>query len=773
MPGFKAHLRAEVVPGEGTYLFSERGVKVIENPQLELLAPLMDSRPNLGELLRAAPRSIAPQEIGYLLGKLAEAELVDHLDDDGGIPLPDSADSTTPPDHSARAFWELGGLDGAHACSRSRSGSLRLLTVGGADGSAVLSALRTAGLSVLAQPGTERNACLETTPGLSVIICSDYLDEALAEVDATHRASRRPWLLAKPHGADIWVGPVFEPENDCSPCWHCLAHRLRDHREVEGHVQRALGRRGPLPVPTACIPASVGLGAQLIALEATKWLAGHRYGGQGSVLVADSHAMRSRHHEVLRRPQCPHCGDPSLVADRLRRPVRLVSRPKAHTGGGGDRAMRPAEVLARYRHLVSPVSGVVRALEADPQAPPGLNVFRAGHNLALGSDTLRGLKSGLRGQSSGKGLTPLDAEVGALCEALERYSAVFTGTEALVHDSLRGLGDIAVHPNRCQLYHERQYADRDRWNGSHSAFHYVCEPFDEKAPLDWTPVWSLTEQRQRLLPTGYLYYNAPHPDGHCFVRADSNGCAAGSSLEDAIVQGFLELVERDSVALWWYNRTHQPAVSLEAFDEPWIAERRVRYADLHREIWALDLTADLGIPTVAALSRRTDKPAEDIVIGLGAHFDVRTAMRRALTELDQMLPFVAMAAPDGTGYDCSSPEVLDWCRRATTGNQPYLLANPAEPARVPDDFPTHRPSPDLLGDIQEIERVVTGKGMELLVIDQTRPDIGLPVARVIVPGLRHFWARFASGRLYDVPLQLGRRDTPIAYEELNPIPVFF
>jgi ribosomal protein S12 methylthiotransferase accessory factor len=63
-------------------------------------------------------------------------------------------------------------------------------------------------------------------------------------------------------------------------------------------------------------------------------------------------------------------------------------------------------------------------------------------------------------------------------------------------------------------------------------------------------------------------------------------------------------------------------------------------------------------------------------------------------------------------------------------------------------------------------------GLEMLILDQTRPEIGLPVAKVIVPGLRHFWTRFAPGRLYDVPVQLGWLPRPLTEEELNPIPMF-
>jgi ribosomal protein S12 methylthiotransferase accessory factor len=46
------------------------------------------------------------------------------------------------------------------------------------------------------------------------------------------------------------------------------------------------------------------------------------------------------------------------------------------------------------------------------------------------------------------------------------------------------------------------------------------------------------------------------------------------------------------------------------------------------------------------------------------------------------------------------------------------------------------------------------------------------VAKVIVPGMRHFWSRLAPGRLYDVPVALGRLSSPTPYEELNPIPMF-
>ena len=79
---------------------------------------------------------------------------------------------------------------------------------------------------------------------------------------------------------------------------------------------------------------------------------------------------------------------------------------------------------------------------------------------------------------------------------------------------------------------------------------------------------------------------------------------------------------------------------------------------------------------------------------------------------------------------------------------------------------------DSAEDVRVAQRIVEAKGMEFLVLDQTRPDIGLPVAKVIVPGLRHFWSRLGQGRLYDVPVVMGWLDRPLTEAELNPIAIF-
>jgi ribosomal protein S12 methylthiotransferase accessory factor len=252
------------------------------------------------------------------------------------------------------------------------------------------------------------------------------------------------------------------------------------------------------------------------------------------------------------------------------------------------------------------------------------------------------------------------------------------------------------------------------------------------------------------------------------VRADSNGNAAGASLEDAILQGFFELVERDAVALWWYNRTRQPEVRLDSFDDPWVAGLRATYGRLNREVWVLDVTSDLGIPVMAAVSRRTDKPAEDIMLGFGAHFDPKIAVRRALTELGQLLP-AAGGQSDGTGYALDDLHLISWWTSATIENQRYLRPDPVAAPRTAASYGY------TLGQSLDLARmcaIARGASLDILVLNQTRPDIKMPVVKVVVPGLRHFWPRFAPGRLYDVPARLGRLAEPTPYENLNPIPLY-
>ncbi|SDL13275.1 ribosomal protein S12 methylthiotransferase accessory factor [Nonomuraea maritima] len=744
-PSFRRHHRVETVDGEGVYLVSERDLHVLTGRTVRALAGLLDGKHTVTEILAAVEPEIPPEQVFYVLHQLREQGFL--------------VDVTEAVEPRAAAYWEMAGRSADQAVAGITGAAVEVLAVGDVPHEELAVLLADEGVRV--SDGTSAD------PGLTVVLTDDYIRKELAEINRRHLAEGRPWLLARAGGPVLWLGPIFQPGSG-GGCWRCLSQRLEGHRQGLTYLEDRLHSPRPLPMPAAELPLTRGAGLRMIAAETLKWLAGVRNDQQGDVITVDTHVLGATRHELRRRVQCPECGDPSMVAAQTARPVELVSRPKSFTADGGHRSRHPEETAERYGHLVSPVTGVVRELVKQDTGTSFIKTYMAGHNFSRQVHDLRELRTGLRSQSCGKGMTDLQAKVSAMCEAIERYSGIFQGDEARTRASLRALGDDAVHPNACALYSEAQFRDRPTGIRA-STYTYVNDPLDESADIDWTPVWSLTEQRHKYLPTGYLYYYYPRVPGRIYAWSDSNGNAAGSSVEDAVLQGFMELVERDAVAVWWYNRLRRPAFDLEAFRDPWIAEFLEVYAGLNREVHVLDLTNDLGIPVAAAISRRTTGPTEDILMAFGAHFDPRIAVQRALAEMNQFIPAVIQVTEKGTRYRYPDGEQLRWWKTARIEQHPYLTPSGSP---VPPSAHSRPPTGDLLDDIATARAVVEDRGMEMLVLDQTRPDIGLPVVKVIVPGLRHFWRRLAPGRLYDVPVRLGWLAEPTAEDQMNPITMF-
>jgi ribosomal protein S12 methylthiotransferase accessory factor len=745
---FKSHLRVATVPAEAVYLVSERGMTALSGVPIEKLAPLLDGTRTIGQLERELSSDLLAEEVRQLLARLADAGLIDFL-----------AGSPGRRGEAAAAYWSLAGIDAGSAAASIAGARVEIIGTGGADTAEAAEACRASGLAVR-EPG-------DPDATVSLVLCGDYLDPELGALNEAHLISGRPWLLAKPSGAEAWVGPLFQASS--GPCWACLAKRLEGNRHGRLILQRVLRPAGAFGLSGPALPAARSTATHIAVLEMVKWLAGLRHEGLQAVHILDTLEMRGAHHRVTRRPQCPSCGDSGLVAVRAGRPPVIAVRDSAGQEGNGQRALGLAEVLTRYGHLVDPVTGIVGELRRNPRSPEFLPSYLSGRNRAMAENCLTALRAGLRASSGGKGTTEIEAKVGALCEAVERYCGTFDGDELRVTDSYRRLGGAAIHPNACQLFHERQLDDRVRWNAGCMAFHRVPEPFDEDAPIDWTPVWSLLTGERKLLPTQLLYFNPGTKGGSKSVHADSNGNAAGTSLEDAILHGFFELVERDAVALWWYNRTRQPGVDLHSFGDQWLSDVPGLYARLNREIWVLDVTSDLGIPVMAAVSRRTDKPTEDIMVGFGAHFDPRIALRRAVTELGQLLPSVLDARATGGGYGQADPHLLSWWTKATVHGHPYLRIDSSQPAHTAASY---RYTPTEKIDLAGICGIARRAGLDIMVLDQTRPDVNMPVVKVIVPGLRHFWPRLAPGRLFEVPVRLGRLAEETKYEDLNPVPLY-
>lgn len=707
---FDPRFRIERLSPDLVFLIGENEQHVLSGHAYYVLAPFLDGSYSEAELFAAVASDFTPMQIQYTLRRLRQ-----------------------------RGYLAADG----HAVSLGQT--VRIVAINQLPIDDLSSLLNAQGINVIDTASSDDAA-------LDIIVTDDYL---ALELESFSRTRTRPYLLVKPTGSMLWIGPIFEANS--SPCWQCLAWRIQYNTPVETFLTNKLEYR--VVSPQISQPHTLSIGFSLAADAVFRWLSGERM-ARSQILSFDTHALSTRWHLLTPRPHCPLCGTQAGVEPI---PITLRSIAKAaDRNDAGYRSQSAEAVIQEYQHHISPICGIVTHLTRIASAPH-VFVYASGHNKSRSFEHWQNFRANIRSQSAGKGTTDTQAKASALCEAIERYSGLFQGDESHFTASIDNVVG-AVHPHDILLFSERQYANREQWNTTCPPHVVIPDPFDASRPIDWTPVWSLTHQRWRHVPTAMCYYDYLLPPDHVFCGSDSNGCAAGSSLEEAVLQGFLELVERDAVALWWENRLRRPALDLTTVDNPYLRQVEAHFAQIGRDLWVLDLTTDLAIPTFAAVSRRLEGQTEDIVLGFGAHLDPKTAVLRAVTELNQTLP-AAMTDARGN-YHSEAPWEIDWWQHTRIADSPYLSADVSQTLRMLSDYPV-QDSSDLRDDVLWCVEQARQSGLEVLVLDQTRADSALPVARVIVPGLRHFWARYASGRLYDVPVKMGWLDSPTPEEALN------
>jgi oxazoline/thiazoline synthase len=349
-------------------------------------------------------------------------------------------------------------------------------------------------------------------------------------------------------------------------------------------------------------------------------------------------------------------------------------------------------------------------------------------------------------------------------EAAERCSAQFFGTESLRRAKQDELGAGAVSPSDLLLVADAQFVGRKEWNRAHPGLTAIPAPWRPDRRIDWLACDERLSARPGWLPAGFCLLGHRRDRGSGLTAANSSGVAAGPTLEAAAVAAFIELVERDAVAIWWYNRIRRPRLHSLALNDPLVetysgwTRMRNRILDLH------DLTHDLGIPVVAAVSRERD--GGRIAIGFGAGPSSAEAARHAVGELAQWEANVVLIERrverhGRRGLTAEARALLDWTHSARIEDHAHLSGAPTR-ARL-------RPALHL--DLEKCRRLCGRHGLDFLALDLTRPCIGVPVVRIAVPGLRSLWARFAPGRLYDVPVRLGWRRHRITARKLNPVPL--
>jgi thiazole/oxazole-forming peptide maturase SagD family component len=390
----------------------------------------------------------------------------------------------------------------------------------------------------------------------------------------------------------------------------------------------------------------------------------------------------------------------------------------------------------------APYASVLAAPPTWVPLPPGLAVCFAPVADAQGEATAV--------LAVGRGPDAATALLGCVGEGIERAAIVYDPAGVIARSARRmaaieSAGDV-IRPSDLQLYSETQRASGR-----------APRRLRDDEPLDWLPAVSLRDGRVRWVPLACCVIRYPYPADSPWAPADSTGCAAGVSAADAVTRALLECVERDAAAIWWCNRLPRPAVRLDAMGDAmgnamgdamgdaiggaFIQRVEAALAERGRGLVALDLTTDLRIPVIAAISwRHTDR--RRVVVGLGAGLSRASALRTAVGELMQRAVTELTSAPVTSLPDDAYER---WLREVSLDEHPQM-----QPMGAAGDE-------DAPGSLAEAVRRLVAAGHEPHAVDLAPDALRPPVVRVVVPGLCSLRRQMGARRLFEVPVRLGWR----------------
>ena len=362
-----------------------------------------------------------------------------------------------------------------------------------------------------------------------------------------------------------------------------------------------------------------------------------------------------------------------------------------------QRAVPLAETLARIEPKV-PAAGITRVADITSLDRIGIPVFSCIRPTA---------EDGAITVYNGKGATVEESKISGIMEGIERYSS-------------------EVHDRKVRL---DTYEMISRTEPAVDPKDLILPAgTDTEHVFPWVGGWDIANNEPVFVPAQAVFHPLPRNFRQIF-RTSTNGLASGNTREEAIFHALCEVIERDAWSLVEATRDTGPAVT--AIDDPMLADMQKKFADAQVEVIVRDITSDVGIPTMAAVA--DDILLKDpalLTIGIGTHTSARIAVMRALTEVAQSRLTQIHGAREDTatvglknrmGYDRMKRINGYWFKDNGTVDYPALASYDT------DDFAT---------DIRNAIDALKKQGLSrVIVVDLTREEIGVPVVRVIVPGL--------------------------------------
>ncbi|MGP3666910.1 MAG: YcaO-related McrA-glycine thioamidation protein [Candidatus Bathyarchaeota archaeon] len=381
------------------------------------------------------------------------------------------------------------------------------------------------------------------------------------------------------------------------------------------------------------------------------------------------------------------------------RKLRLKPTPKRYTYDA-FRTIPPKETLAIVRPK-SRLAGIVNVEEITNKDRLNLPIFMCRH---------QGGKC-----YTGKGFTKYQAEASALMEAIERTSAEPRNIKKLIFKSFDEM-DNALDPSKLILPVKSSYA--------------------QKVKLRWVEGLNLSSNTPIYVPACSVYFTYNPGDETLILKPNTNGLASGNTYEEAILHGLMEVIERDAWSIVEFKKTRAPTINVESVKNKVVEEILRCFKRANVKVVLKDITSDIGVPTVAAVSE--DPLLKDpglLIIGFGTHLNPEYAIVRALLEVAQNRIIHICGLRRDAVIRADFIKYADY-ERIKRINRHWF----DETEKVVDvnDMPL-LDTADILEDIHVTLKLLSAKNLEdVIVVDLTDKRIRIPVVRVIVPGLENY-----------------------------------
>jgi ribosomal protein S12 methylthiotransferase accessory factor len=272
------------------------------------------------------------------------------------------------------------------------------------------------------------------------------------------------------------------------------------------------------------------------------------------------------------------------------------------------------------------------------------------------------------------------------------------------------------------------------------------------AHLAWYPARRLSDGGEVLLPADLCLRRPAAERDFVAPFPLSIGSAAGASLESALLHGLLELIERDAASLWWRGGRLPGAIDASAVGLGALLEVVRPPGFAGRRSWLLDITTDIGIPAVAAVSCAPD--GDGFAFGLAARATFASAARAAIREMCQLeLAYAVVEAKRRERGDggLNAKDRLHLERASRINADRCLLLQPSN-HRVEHiavgEMPPRTAREAIIGRLESL-------GIEAFFVDLTRARFAVPVARVVAPALQIEPSDIVTSRLAEMIARTG------------------